>query len=107
MTEMTFDLADVERLATTLDAIKLDDSDRSTLHAVFALAGQAAAGQSEDEVSGFSFPRLSGGLIGTFQTGGSGGGDQLEHVQFTFQKITVENVSGGTSATDDWLTPGS
>jgi hypothetical protein len=48
----TFDLKDIERLATTLDAVNLDDEDRATLHAVFALAGRAAG--EKDEVSGFS-----------------------------------------------------
>lgn len=52
-TETNFDLRDVERLAATLHAVSLDEKDRATLHAVFALAGQAAAGGS-DKVSGFS-----------------------------------------------------
>jgi hypothetical protein len=62
MTEMTFDLADVERLAATLDVlcVGLDDKDRATLHAVFALAGQAVAGENEDEVSGFSLQSTGG-----------------------------------------------
>jgi hypothetical protein len=56
MSETTFELADVERLAATLDDVELDDRDLATLHAVFALAGQAAAGEgAEGEVSGFSF----------------------------------------------------
>ena len=29
---------------------------------------------------------------------------EQEEVKFTFQKIAVANVSGGTSATDDWDT---
>jgi type VI secretion system secreted protein Hcp len=33
--------------------------------------------------------------------------DHLEDYSLRFQKIMVENIAGGTSATDDWLTPGS
>ncbi len=71
-TEMTT-LRDVERLASTLDAANLDDTDRATLHAVFALAGQAVAGEG-DEVSGFSIVyQMPGGAGGTsgFEYGGS------------------------------------
>jgi hypothetical protein len=85
MTETTLDLGDVERLATTLDAVSLDEKDRATLHAVFALAGQAAAAGS-DEVSGFSIvyqrpgsPAVGGwDLFGTFKGGmdWSGPGDE-------------------------------
>jgi len=65
-------MGDVERLASALDGIDLNDKDRATLHAVFALAGQAAGGESESEVSGFLLPAIRGGL-GSFQ--GSDGGD--------------------------------
>jgi type VI secretion system secreted protein Hcp len=30
--------------------------------------------------------------------------DELEEVEFSFQKIVVEDVNGGTSFADDWLT---
>jgi hypothetical protein len=53
----TFDLSDLERLSTVLDALELDEKNRATLHAVFALAGMATAG-SEDEVSGFALLSL-------------------------------------------------
>ena len=85
MTETTFDLGDVERLAATLDAVNLDERDWATLHAVFALAGQAAAGGS-DEVSGFAIvyerpgsPAVGGwDLFGTFKAeiDWSGPGDE-------------------------------
>jgi hypothetical protein len=62
MSETTFELSDVEHLAAKLDAVDLDEKDRATLHAIFALAGQAVAGESEneDEVSGFSFQGVGG-----------------------------------------------
>jgi hypothetical protein len=79
MPEVTMD--DVERVATKLDAIDLTDEDRTTLHAVFALAGQAA-GAGGDEVSGFALDAIQwsgstggedalagGSLFGTFCTG--------------------------------------
>jgi hypothetical protein len=28
--------------------------------------------------------------------------NELEEIEFTFQKITYTNVSGGKAATDDW-----
>lgn len=31
------------------------------------------------------------------------GGSQMEEVQFTFQKITLQDSNGKTTATDDWL----
>jgi len=86
MTETTFDLGDVERLVAALDGVSLDEKDRATLHAIFALAGQAAAGGS-DEVSGFSIvyqrplasPAVGGwDLLGSFKGGidWSGPGDE-------------------------------
>jgi len=33
--------------------------------------------------------------------------DHLESISFRFQKIVVENIAGSTSASDDWLAPGS
>ncbi len=73
MTDVTLELADVERLAGALDAIDLDDKNRATLHAIFGLAGQATAGENEAEVRGYvdeASPRiLSGNLIGSFQWG--------------------------------------
>jgi hypothetical protein len=36
VTELTFELVDVERSVTTLDAVGLDDKDRATLQAVLA-----------------------------------------------------------------------
>ncbi len=105
MSEMTLDLADVKHLAATLDAFELDDKDRATLHAIFALAGQAAGGSGE-EVSGFSSPSISGGLLASFQHGSTGNPSMLEDYSFTFGKITVENLSGSTSTTDD-ITGGS
>jgi hypothetical protein len=74
MTETTLELADVECLAATLDAVDLDDKDRATLHAIFALAGQATAGQS-DEVSGFSI---------VYQMPGSGPGQVGIVIQGSF-----------------------
>jgi hypothetical protein len=77
MDETTFKLADVERLAAILDAkcVDLDDKDRTLLHGIFALAGQASAGEPE-EVSGFGLlpfePTTS--LFGSFQLGGTTGG---------------------------------
>ncbi len=77
MTDKTFELADVEHLAATLDPLDLDDQDRATLHAIFALAGQQAT--SGDEVGGFdaaspklyvvSGPDTTGSLLGSFQWG--------------------------------------
>ncbi len=70
MTEATFELADVERLASTLDALDMGVKDRATLHAIFALAGQAARGENEDEVSGFTIsilPVIAGDLLGSFR----------------------------------------
>jgi hypothetical protein len=75
-------LADVERLATVLDEAELDEEDRATLHAVFALAGRAAArdgapdadADADDEVAGFSFSTDPNSLLGSFQLGGSSGG---------------------------------
>ena len=70
MTEITFTLSDVERLAATLDGVDLDDKNRATLHTIFALAGQVLTGESDAEVSGFSFhdiPGISPGLLGSFQ----------------------------------------
>jgi len=56
-------LRDVERLASTLDAA--NDTDRATLHAVFAPAGQAVAREG-DVVSGFSIVyQMPGGAGGT------------------------------------------
>jgi hypothetical protein len=85
MTEKSFDLGDVERLAATLEVASLDEKDRGTLQALFALAGQAAAGGS-DEVSGFTIvyqrptsPAAGGwDLFGTFKGGmdWSGPGDE-------------------------------
>jgi hypothetical protein len=82
MTETTFELADVKRLAAALDVVELGSRDRATLHAIFALAGQAIAGHNEIEVSGFQFdpvvieivgrPTTGAGesLFGSFQLGG-------------------------------------
>ena len=72
MTGSTFDPSDVERLAAHLDAVDLDEKDRATLHTVFALAGQATAGQQDHEVSGFAFAACdmaSPNLFGSFQWG--------------------------------------
>jgi hypothetical protein len=84
--DTTFTIADVERLAGVLDSVELDDQDRRTLHAVFALAGSAVAGE-DDEVSGFAFDAYlsikgsnngaiapsknpaTGGLFGSFTLG--------------------------------------
>ena len=56
MTETPFELADVERLSAALDDLDLNDKNRATVQAVFALAGHAVAGQVEEgEVSGFGF----------------------------------------------------
>ena len=102
MTETTFELADVERLAATLDAVDLDDTDRATLHAVFALAGRAAADERENEVSGFLLPAIRGGLMGSFQLDGtSGNPDYLEKYSFTFGKISITNLSDTSSGGDD------
>ena len=79
MTETTIDLADVQRLAATLDAVNLDSKDRATAHAVFAVAGQGTVGVNDDEVSGFAVdaflrfdsasPSLTGNLFDSFQWG--------------------------------------
>jgi hypothetical protein len=69
MTEATIDLNDVKRLAAALDAVDLEDRDRATLHAVFALAGRAVADSHDDEVSGFSLtnvPVVSSNLLSSF-----------------------------------------
>ena len=82
MSEKAFALGDVERLAAALDTkcADLDDRDQATLHAVFTLAGRAAAVGNEDEVSGFgSSPQAiifvggitQGGLFNSFQLGTS------------------------------------
>jgi hypothetical protein len=102
---MTFELSDVERLATTLDAVDLDDSDRVTLHAVFALAGQAAAAETEDEVSGFSGPSASSGLFGSFQLGGTSGATgasslllQTAHSQLLQTQSNIEQAMSNTDS---------
>ncbi len=52
--DLSLTVEDVEALATKLDGMSgLDDVDKSTLAAVFALAGQAVAAP-DDEVSGFA-----------------------------------------------------
>jgi hypothetical protein len=105
MTEVNFQLSDVERLATTLDAVDLNDSDRATLHAVFALAGQAAAAETEDEVSGFSAPSISSGLFGSFQLGGTSGGTapsslllQTAHSQLLQTQSGIEQSMSNTDS---------
>ena len=86
MTETTFELADVEHLAATLDVVELDEKDRATLHAIFALAGTATS-VNEDEVTGFAVdafiwfdhasPNLTGNLLGSFQWGSRHGAQEL------------------------------
>jgi hypothetical protein len=83
MTEQRISLAEVEDLASRLDASgDLSDRDREVLVNVFALAGSAVAeAQSDDEVAGFAFEfrpffdenggGSNGGGGGT--TGGGGG----------------------------------
>ncbi len=58
MSETSLGIDDVERLAAILDSVELGESNRATLQAVFALAGQAA-GADADEVGGFSFDAVS------------------------------------------------
>ena len=48
----TVDLNDVKRLADMLDAVELADEDRTTMRAIFALAGQAAG--EKDDVGGLT-----------------------------------------------------
>jgi hypothetical protein len=70
-------LADVERLAAALEAAELGEEERAMLHAVFALAGSAAAqgaSDGEDEVAGFSLSVVPDSLLGSFQLGGTTGG---------------------------------
>ncbi|HLN18164.1 MAG TPA: hypothetical protein VK277_15605 [Acidimicrobiales bacterium] len=79
--EQTFDAADLERLATKLDAISADwdDNERALLHVVFASAGEASAAHGADEVSGFAVdafiwfrgaePPTSDSLVSSFQWG--------------------------------------
>jgi hypothetical protein len=72
MTEASLDLADVEHLASTLEALDLGVEDRATLHAIFALAGRAARAVVEDDVSGFTIsvrPVIPGDLLGSFRGG--------------------------------------
>ena len=74
MTDRALKLADVERLATTLDSVNLDETDRATLHAIFALAGHAAGDDTTDEVAGFLLPAImpiGGGGVPDFEYGGS------------------------------------
>ncbi len=52
MAEVTYTVADVERLASVLDGAELSDEDRGVLRAVFSLAGEAV--NKRNEVSGFS-----------------------------------------------------
>jgi hypothetical protein len=80
--DSTLDLGDVERLAGILDAVELDEQDRTTLHAVFALAGQAA---SSDEVSGFAFDTY-------LSTGGAGGAGGGTPPQGAFHAFTLGHV---------------
>lgn len=74
MTETTLQPGDVERLASALEplCVDFDAKDRATLHAIFALAGKSAAGEAEDEVSGFALP---GTLFDSFQWGVGRGTD--------------------------------
>ena len=82
----TIDVNDVKRLAETLDTADLGDKDRATLHAVFALAGQAVS--QDDEVSGFSIvyqmPGGAGGISGpgTSQPAGMGDGSCFQSFQW-------------------------
>lgn len=73
MSDVTLELADVERLAGALEAIDLDDENRANLHAIFVLAGRAKAEESEADVTGFvdeASPRVLGAdLFGSFQWG--------------------------------------
>ena len=77
MAQGDFDTSDVAHLATELDAVQLDERDRATLHAVFALAGKAVEHEGEDEVSGFSFPVVPTSLFDSFQLGGTTGGGTI------------------------------
>jgi len=82
-------LSDIEHLATTLDAVDLDDTDRATLRTVFALAGQAAGGEG-DEVSGFSIvyqmPGGSGGTTG-LEYGGMADGSCFQSFQWGVGRV--------------------
>ena len=95
MTETTFDLGDVKRLAAALDAFDLEDQDRDALRAIFALAGQAAAGDNENEVSGFaldaadglllpaiSHANIGGSLFASFQWGARKAGGEVQPIGY-------------------------
>ncbi len=91
-------VTDIEHLATTLDGVHLDDADRATLRAVFALAGQAVAGEA-DEVSGFSIVyQMPGGAGGTpgFEYGGMADGSCFQSFQWG---VSRPGGSGGMEST--------
>ena len=73
MTDRTLKLANVDRLANTLDSVSLDETDRATLHAIFALAGHATGDDTTDEVAGFLLPAIMpiGGSVPDIEYGGS------------------------------------
>ena len=46
---------------------------------------------------------MSDALILTARRAGGSPGREMEEIQFTFQKITLQDGNGKTTATDDWL----
>jgi len=72
MSETSVGIDDVERLAAILDSVELGEKNRTTLQAIFALAGRAATGAT-DEVGGFSLSW--GGGVGDALSWGGGVGD--------------------------------
>jgi len=89
-----FTMSDVERLAARLDPVcaELDERERDLLHAVFAWAGQAVAGEAA-EVEGFGAftSPVGGGLAGAF----GHGTEYFEITSFSFGTSNSASSSGG------------
>jgi hypothetical protein len=87
----------VDGLAAKLDTLQLTDEEHAALGVL--LAAGLESGRERPEVEGFMPTAVEVSPTLSFKSQLS---PQQDSYGLTFQSITVTNLTGGTSAVDDW-----